>query len=42
MKMAQAGIPQDIRLAHKYGRELHVDNDAGVVFAPGHTCGYYG
>ena len=27
-----AGIPEEIRVAHKYGRELHVVNDAGVVF----------
>lgn len=28
-----AGIPSGIRVAHKYGREVHVLNDAGVVFA---------
>ncbi|OGM20631.1 hypothetical protein A2714_02945 [Candidatus Woesebacteria bacterium RIFCSPHIGHO2_01_FULL_38_9] len=28
-----AGIPGGTRLAHKYGREVHVVNDAGVVFA---------
>lgn len=28
-----AGIPDETRFAHKYGRELHVVNDAGVVFA---------
>lgn len=28
-----AGIPEDIRIAHKYGREIHVVNDAGIVFA---------
>lgn len=27
-----AGIPEDIRVAHKYGREVHVINDAGIVF----------
>ncbi|KKQ53019.1 hypothetical protein A2865_02740 [Candidatus Woesebacteria bacterium RIFCSPHIGHO2_01_FULL_39_17] len=27
-----AGIPEGIRLAHKYGREVHVVNDAGIVF----------
>lgn len=27
-----AGIPDDIRVAHKYGREVHVLNDAGIVF----------
>lgn len=28
----KAGIP-DVRVAHKYGREVHVVNDAGIVFA---------
>lgn len=28
-----AGVPDDIRVAHKYGRELHVVNDAGIVFS---------
>ena len=28
-----AGIPENVRVAHKYGRELHVVNDAGIVFA---------
>ncbi len=28
-----AGIPEEITVAHKYGREIHVVNDAGVVFA---------
>jgi beta-lactamase class A len=27
------GIPEEVRVAHKYGRELHVVNDAGIVFA---------
>jgi len=27
-----AGIPEDVRVAHKYGREVHVVNDAGIVF----------
>lgn len=27
-----AGIPEDIRIAHKYGREVHVVNDAGIIF----------
>ena len=27
-----AGIPDDVRIAHKYGREVHVVNDAGIVF----------
>lgn len=27
------GLPDDIRVAHKYGREIHVVNDAGIVFA---------
>lgn len=28
-----AGIPNDIKVAHKYGRDTNVVNDAGVVFA---------
>lgn len=28
-----AGLPSEIRVAHKYGRELHVVNDAGIVFS---------
>ena len=27
------GIPDDIKVAHKYGRETHVINDAGIVFS---------
>jgi len=27
-----AGVPDDIRVAHKFGREMHVVNDAGIVF----------
>ena len=27
------GIPDEIDVAHKFGRELHVVNDAGIVFA---------
>lgn len=27
------GIPKKVKVAHKYGREIHVVNDAGVVFA---------
>ena len=27
------GIPENIKIAHKYGREVHVVNDAGVVYA---------
>ena len=27
------GVPEDIRVSHKYGREIHVVNDAGIVFA---------
>ena len=30
-----AGIPDDVRVAHKYGREVHVVNDAGIIFASG-------
>jgi beta-lactamase class A len=28
-----AGIPDGTRFVHKYGREVHVVNDAGIVFA---------
>lgn len=28
----RAGIPKEVRVTHKYGRELHVVNDAGIVF----------
>lgn len=28
-----AGVPKEVRVAHKYGRELHVVNDAGIIFA---------
>jgi beta-lactamase class A len=27
-----AGVPQDIKVAHKYGREVHVVADGGIVF----------
>ena len=27
------GVPPGVRVAHKYGREVHVVNDAGVVYA---------
>lgn len=27
------GIPSDVRVAHKYGRETHVVNDAGIIYA---------
>lgn len=27
-----SGLPENTRVAHKYGRELHVVNDAGIVF----------
>jgi beta-lactamase class A len=27
-----AGVPDNVRVAHKFGREVHVVNDAGVVF----------
>ena len=26
-----AGVPKEVKVAHKYGREIHVVNDAGVV-----------
>jgi beta-lactamase class A len=29
-----AGVPEGVRIAHKYGREVHVVNDAGIVYAP--------
>ena len=28
-----AGIPKSIQVSHKYGREVHVVNDAGIVFS---------
>lgn len=28
-----AGIPEDVAVAHKYGREVHVVNDAGIVLS---------
>jgi beta-lactamase class A len=28
-----AGVPKDVQVAHKFGREVHVVNDAGIVFA---------
>ena len=28
------GVPEEVRVAHKYGREVNVVNDAGIVFAP--------
>lgn len=27
------GVPSDVRISHKFGREVHVVNDAGIVFA---------
>lgn len=27
-----AGVPKEVKVAHKFGRELHVVNDAGIVF----------
>ncbi len=32
-KWLRLGIPSEIRLAHKYGREVHSVNDAGVVMS---------
>ena len=32
-KWLRPGIPSEIRLAHKYGREVHAVNDAGIVFS---------
>jgi beta-lactamase class A len=31
-KHMAAGIPTGVRVAHKYGREIHVVNDAGIVY----------
>jgi beta-lactamase class A len=28
-----AGVPEGVRVAHKYGREVHVVNDAGIIFS---------
>lgn len=28
-----AGVPKETKVSHKYGREIHVVNDAGIVFA---------
>lgn len=28
-----AGIPEGVRVAHKYGREVHVVNDGGIIFS---------
>ncbi|MCX7928435.1 MAG: class A beta-lactamase-related serine hydrolase [Patescibacteria group bacterium] len=28
-----AGLPESVKASHKYGRELHVVNDAGIVYA---------
>jgi len=27
-----AGVPEDLKVSHKYGREIHIVNDAGIVF----------
>lgn len=32
-KWLTAGVPENIRVAHKYGREVHVINDAGIIYA---------
>jgi len=32
-KWLRAGIPEEIRVAHKYGREVGVVNDAGIIFS---------
>jgi len=31
-KHLKAGIPDDVRVAHKYGREARIVNDAGIVY----------
>lgn len=28
------GVPEGVKVVHKYGREVHVVNDAGIVFGP--------
>lgn len=32
-KWLRPGLPDDVRLVHKYGREVHVVNDAGIVMS---------
>lgn len=32
-KWIRAGIPKDIKVAHKYGREVGVVNDAGIIYS---------
>jgi len=32
-KWIRAGIPEDIKVAHKYGREAGVVNDAGIIYS---------
>ena len=32
-KWIRAGIPEDIKVAHKYGREVGVVNDAGIIYS---------
>jgi len=32
-KWNRAGIPEDIKVAHKYGREAGVVNDAGIIYS---------
>ncbi len=32
-KWLKAGVPEEIRVAHKYGREVHVINDGGIIYA---------
>jgi beta-lactamase class A len=32
-KWITAGVPEDVRVSHKYGSEIHVVNDAGIVFS---------
>jgi len=29
----KAGVPDEVRVAHKYGREVHVVNDAGITYS---------
>ena len=31
-KWLTTGVPQEVRVAHKYGTDVHVVNDAGIVF----------
>ena len=32
-KWIRAGVPEDIKISHKYGREVGVVNDAGIIYS---------